>query len=577
LRTENPVRARALAILSTFVLAVCVLLTHPVLEMGLNDDFAYIRTTLDFVRTGHIIFNGWEAAMLGWQILWGALFIKLFGFSFTVVRFSVFLLSIFSTYLLHRTMTRFGINAWNATMGTLIVVLSPLFLPLAFSFMSDIPGLFTLLLCLYACVRAVQSTSHRAALYWLCFAGISNLIGGTVRQIAWLGVLVMVPSTAWLLRRRRGALLMGAILWSMSMVAIFLSMHWFKRQPYTIPTQLVGAAVDRQALHLFENAFLRSFLSILLFCLPVLVAFLPRVFALPRRFQIFFWGSIAANAGLLLAGQRKHRLNEWLLPWLGNTISTRGLVEFGEVLGLRPVVLHGPMRLLLTMLVAAAALACMACILARPRVRIVAADQAFQLSWREIALLLGPFTLAYVVLLAPSAAFYVIFDRYLLPLVPILLIVLLRYYQEYVPYRLPAISVVLMVIFAGFGVAGTHDLFAMDQARLAAADELRSTGVPRTAIQAGFEYDGWTQLDAWGYLNDPRIERPAGAYHPMEQQTPLDGCQYGFERLTPAVDAEYVLAYDGTSCFQPSPFPPVAYRTWLPPYSQRIHVLQVHK
>ena len=39
-----------------------------------------------------------------------------------------------------------------------------------------------------------------ASLLWLCIAVLVNVAGGTVRQIAWLGALVMVPSTAWLLR-----------------------------------------------------------------------------------------------------------------------------------------------------------------------------------------------------------------------------------------------------------------------------------------------------------------------------------------------------------------------------------------
>src|SRR5258707_10118365 len=71
------------------IVAACVLLTYPVAEMGFQDDWSYVRTALEFARTGHFVYNGWATAMLGWIIPWSALFIKVFGFSFTVVRLSM--------------------------------------------------------------------------------------------------------------------------------------------------------------------------------------------------------------------------------------------------------------------------------------------------------------------------------------------------------------------------------------------------------------------------------------------------------------------------------------------------------
>ena len=213
--TENDERSYSVrnGLLCAFAVAVCVLIANPAANMPYLDEFSYAKTALDFVRTGHIVYNGWATAMLGWQIPWGALFIKLFGFSFTVLRFSMLPIAMVTVYLFHLILRRFGINPGNAVLGALTLALSPLFLPMEASYMTDVPGLLVILVCIYMCQRAVAARSDRVAILWLCSAVLVNVAGGTVRQIAWLGALIMVPSTAWLLRERCGMKVAGVLLW----------------------------------------------------------------------------------------------------------------------------------------------------------------------------------------------------------------------------------------------------------------------------------------------------------------------------------------------------------------------------
>ena len=82
------------------VIAAAVLITNPVANMPFSDEFSYDKTALEFARTGHIIYNGWATAMLGWLIPWGALFIKRFGFSFNVMRFSMLPIAMATVYLI---------------------------------------------------------------------------------------------------------------------------------------------------------------------------------------------------------------------------------------------------------------------------------------------------------------------------------------------------------------------------------------------------------------------------------------------------------------------------------------------
>ena len=76
-------------------LAIClsavgaaILLSWPFADLSYADDFAYADIALKLTQTGHLIYNGWEFAMLIAHAWWGALFIHLFGFSFQCLRFS---------------------------------------------------------------------------------------------------------------------------------------------------------------------------------------------------------------------------------------------------------------------------------------------------------------------------------------------------------------------------------------------------------------------------------------------------------------------------------------------------------
>ena len=204
-------RYRLPAIVCALAVLVCELLARPYASMGVCDDGPYILMGRTLATTGRFAYNGWAAPMIGWQLYLGAAFIKLFGFSFTAVRFSTVLVAMVLAFLLQRTLVLAGITERNATLGTLAFVLSPLYLMLSVTFMTDIFGLFAIVICLYGCLHALQSPTQRSTILWLCFAVAANAVFGTARQIAWLGILILVPSTLWLLRAQRRVLLIGAI------------------------------------------------------------------------------------------------------------------------------------------------------------------------------------------------------------------------------------------------------------------------------------------------------------------------------------------------------------------------------
>ena len=571
------------ALLCALTVAACVLVTDPVADMPFSDAFSYDKTALDFVRTGHLIYNGWATAMLGWLIPWGALFIKLFGFSFTIMRLSMLPIDIATIYLFHQILRRFGINSQNAVFGTFALALSPVFMPSAASYMTDVPGLLVIFLCVYMCQRAIQAASDRAALGWLCCATIINVAGGTVRQIAWLGALVMVPSTTWLLRERRGIKTAGISLWVFSLAGVLAFLHWFNAQPYSVPEHIIWAPFTWMTLPHLAAQIAKTLACLALVIFPVSVAWLPTAGQLDRKARLRIASALGLLISLWLVAFAVGRIDTWLMPWL--------MFLLAEQSSLLPGMFGTPeamaiwIRLFISFVVIATALIMAEQLLRRRTDRPVNFGGKAG-SWRAAVWILVPFCFSYLILLAPRGAFDQIQDRYLIGVTPVIIVFLLRLYQERVRSKLPAISLIALAGFAAYSIAGTHDFFAESRAQVRELRMIERSGVARTSIQAGFPQDGWVQIQNGGHINEPRIQVPAGAYvrNPISSAFIPEKCLNGFTKFAPIITPRYYALFPWFKnppypapgwCFGPTSYPPVRYTTWLPPFHAKLYVEQL--
>ncbi|MGA2849113.1 MAG: hypothetical protein ABSE46_08960 [Terracidiphilus sp.] len=581
--------SRKPAYLCALVLLVCALATFPVAEIGMNDDWSYVQSARVLAQTGHIVYNGWATAMVGWQLYLGALFITLFGPSFTSIRASTLFVALMTAFLTQRTLVRAGVSSRNATIGTLALVLSPLFLPLAVSYMTDINGFFCILLCLYACLRALRSQSNRAVLAWLACAALSNAVGGTVRQIAWLGVLVMFPCAVWLLRRRPYVPLIGVLLYALSLVIVFGSLQWFNQQPYSVPEHLIEGKPGFGQLNHLAVQLLSFFLGVALFLLPILIAFVSSVSFRNRRTAavLVIGGLLCLAAPIPIFLYHPSTLNALLAPFNGNCVTPFGLERTTATKGYGPLVLALGSRFAITLVVLVAVVCFFAYLIAGNRTAAraqsnsslsppVARGVSQPIRWPVLIILLGPFVLAYLSLLIPRGLSASILDRYALPLLLIGSIVLLRLYQERVRPALPLASSALVLLFALYAVAGTHDVFGMYRARLDAINELRAAGIADTSIDAGLEYNGMTQIERQGHIPLPDIRIPASAYL-SQASIPRDDCQPQWAALIPAVVPVYALSYDPRACGGLASFPAVSYHEWLVARTVPIYIVNAVK
>ena len=535
---------------------VCELISRPYVEMGIADDRSFLRTAQQLATTGHLLYNGWATPILGWQVYLGAAFIRLFGDSLTAARMSTLLVAMALAFVLQRTTVRIGITERNATIGTLALVLSPLYLILSVTFMTDICGLFAIVVCLYSCLRALQASTSRATIAWLCFAVASNAIFGTARQIAWLGILVIVPSALWLLRAQRRVLIAGVAVTLAGAIFILACVHWFKQQPYSIPEHLLVS--DFSVAHMLGQLF-HTLLDIPFLLLPIIALFLPEIRNSTRGYLILLatifvcYVLLAVHEGRLLflepGGQDHFGVN------------VHGMLDYTWLKGQQPVLLHSWVQILLT-IVSFGGLAGLIASFLRSRPAPPKAAALNGVTWSQFSTLLGPFTLVYLLLLLPRAGTLEIYERYTLALLVVTLLCLLRYYQERFHPEIPLASLLVIAVMATLGIAVTHNTFAFYRARVALADELRADGITDTSVDNGWEYNFGVELEHAGFINDSRIIIPAHAYVPAAP-FPSDTCSMFFYDETPLIHPLYGVSFDPNACYGPAPFAPVTYSRWL--------------
>jgi len=535
---------------------VCELLSRPYASMGVCDDWPYILMAQKLAATGQFAYNGWAAPMIGWQLYLGAAFVKMFGISPTAVRMSTLMVAMVLAILLQRTLVRASVSERNSTIATLAFVLSPLYLILSVTFMTDIQGLFALVICLYGCLRALQARTSSAAIGWLLFAVVTNAVFGTARQIAWLGILVMVPCTLWLLRTQRRVVIAGAAATAAGAVFIFICLQWLKHQPYNVPEHVLVGAFPIG--HMMVEM-VRTFLDAPFLLLPIVALFLPQVRR--SRPRVLAVCSLVFLGYLFLATYPSHlRGNFPLEPTGGDWIGIHGTYEFIILKGNAPRLLSRGMQVLLTIVSFGGVYGLIS--LLNSRDTRPARESAKGLSWNQLGVVLVPFSVVYAMLLVPRAGAYHLTERYLLALLVVALLYMVLVYQERVREELPAACGVLVGIMAVYGIVNTHNTFSIDRARVQLANELTAAGVPDTAVDNGWEYNLGVELRHSAYINTDRIAVPAHAYQPAPP-LPEGTCEVNAYDFTPHIQPLYGISFDPNACYGRAPFAPVQYSRWL--------------
>jgi hypothetical protein len=513
-----------------------MLVAWPFAEGGYIDDFAFIHMAKTLAETGRFAYNGWPTTMLGIQVWWGAAWVWLFGFSFAIVRLSVWPLALGAVAMVYLLARRARLTPTDSLFAALLTGMSPHFVLNAPSFMTDAPALFFLFACLYAFARAVEDAEQGLAhssrgLAWLVVGMLCGVLGGTIRQTVWFAPLA-------------GA----AVLFLWPGVSKRMRLAALSVEPWDWPASWsvsAGSIVNR----------MRSPLV----CRPGTALGIADLVSVTRTMAVGVLSAMVPMFFYRLAALRRWRREQ--LPWLGNSAAVDLIVLLAVAWVLFPAtvvgwfavvsqaipgvergawLLQGLRKFLMLLL----ALLLMATLL-RQRGVILSAVRRVPPAIVIPLVYLLPYSAAVMQASRITGGLY---PRYYLPYVPLLACAVLwgvrATFTTAVDRRIAIVGWVWLAVVALPEVRNLHHMFADCRARLAAISYLESNGVARDRIMAGWQIDGWEQIERAGYLNDYRIRVPRGAFKPLKP----DGYpkQLMLRDRMSALTPEYIVTDDPT-------------------------------
>jgi 4-amino-4-deoxy-L-arabinose transferase-like glycosyltransferase len=204
-------------------------------DFPLNDDWAYAATARNLLYTGHFRVVEWAAPSLLTHALWGAAALRVMGDTYVALRCGTLLWALAALLSLYG-LARVAFEPKTAVLAALALGLSPWFVSLSFTYMTDVPWLAMMLASLLAFIHALRPGSSgppRRPLLLLSGA----LVGAAAltRQFA----VVMAPAFVLVLaldaRRRHGARWMrpaakDAFVWCAPVLAFFVPFQlWYVR------------------------------------------------------------------------------------------------------------------------------------------------------------------------------------------------------------------------------------------------------------------------------------------------------------------------------------------------------------
>jgi hypothetical protein len=559
-------RDAANAILCAVAFVVVFVLLSPWVNTPFDDDFSYAFTVKKFIETGHVIYNGWSAPLLITQVYWGAVWVKLFGFSFNILRLSTLPFAAGSLSLCYLLGRRIGLEVWEALFATALLGLSPLYLPLAMSFMTDVPALFFILASLNA---FAQVDLRSPGVGWLIAGTIIAIVGGMDRQTVWIVPLAALPYLAYLGRGNRIFLIAATLGWMAILGTALATLKWFGAQGDVIVDESIPRAlisVLGSPLTSFIPWTLEALFTMTLLALPALVPFVIEQIDQLRQRRRGIAVAVVVLATPVLLFLFKSSL--FPFPWLENIVSPDGPAGRVELSGPNSQMLPASVSFVISAVSIAVTILALAAAVERVgklSTFFASARRFFLPTDRQIVRpMLVLFAIAYCILLITRMDGTLLFDRYLLPLLPIVAILAMlqvrRLPRNSVRGRVAiAISAVLLVTFSGYGLATMQSLIALQCARMQAVRMLLDKRVEPTEIAAGFEYDSWTQLNSGGWLNRYSITNRTHRYK----------WRLGMDFL---LHPRFRVEHDVTARTIHSDFPPVHYIAWLPPLQRTIYI-----
>ena len=505
-----------------FALFVATMLVVPLLApVPVSDDWIWTRSVEALVRDGVLRVDDIAAPTLVFQVLWGAGFVSVLGPTFGVLRLSTVVIVLLSGLALHGLCRELDISAGRSALVLAVYLFNPLAYGLTFTFMTDPHFVALLVISVYLYVRGLRPKEPSLP---LVLAG--SAVAGMAFLVRQQGALIPVAVVTYLLLSRRlrfdgrSARLVAAAV-GVPLVAFVGYQLWLTSVNGVPRGQSLGhikqAGLSGTA-RMWAKATFVAAMYVGFFVLPLALALVARLPALvrpiPGRRLLVASGWVV----LVAVGAVGFAVRDRLMPYVALFLDPAGIGPKDLVGGRQALVGSGALAFLTVLTAVATAVFGLA--LSRPA----------GAAWR------GPAGLVLFVMLwqllgtlPPSGAKeiggdpIITFDRYLLPLLPLALCVLVwalrgaRFGE--------AGAWVITGALALFSVLGTRDLLVWQTSTWDLARELNCMGIPNHRLDAGHAWSGYHMSDgSFSPKEVPRTPRPRPYW--MEQLAPLSDSGY---------------------------------------------------
>lgn len=540
------------AVLGLFAAAACVVPTFA--PIATTDDWAYTRSVQILVDEGELRIFPVVAATAVAQVLWAAPFYAVFdhGFGINVfgaVRLSTVVATALGGWGVYGLCRALGVGRGGSALGAAAYVFNPLTFALSFSFMTDAHFAAMLIGSALGYAKGLTADPTATGARWTLFGSALAAAAFLARQ---QGALIPLAVAGYLVLSGRArpnrtgvvALVQVAAIPAAVTVGYYLWLRYGNDVP-AVQEEFFNEA--RAAGWSGTWALVRriGFVAVVYagaFALPIAATALPRVWRLARGTPHLGWVLFCVLEAVLLVGLTVEIVADRWMPYVGQFVG-RGGIGPPDVLGSRPILLGTGVRQAITWacVTGAVVLGLALCRRVRPdavRGSVGGADLA-----RSRAVLLGAVAVWQLIGVLPPSFHYQdrggSLDRYLLPLAPFCVCLLLWALRDAKPVR--PLGWLVIAGFAAFSIAGTRDYLVYMRSVWSIAREANALGVPNERLDAGSGWDGY-------HLYELGMERGLGrartAYGPwwvyfyakatdsayVVSATPRDGYVFVFER-----------------------------------------------
>jgi len=534
----------------SFVWWFMVFLVNPVGNFPLNDDWAYGRLVKILLEEGKWRMEGPLNVPFIAQGLWGALFSVPFGFSFTALRFSTLLLGWMGVLAAYGFLREIGAGRRVASVGALAIAVNPIYFSLSHTFMTDVPFFAFAILSFFFLVRGM----NRNQFSLICAGSFLGAVATLIRQMGLvipfsfgLGVLVKKDfrfKEAWKI----------AVPFLLMLGPFFLYGLWLSVTQGGYPLSYYDRIHDWFFIlfqNLFDHVFFQEFFENLwiatvylgLFLIPFLV--LKGIDSVRSRHQSLS----TLLTGILFAGMAAVTVvgKKWM-PLSNNILFEGGIgpvtVKDVYVMGLEHVPTFPKVFWTIVTLLGLLGGALLVFLMVlRTCALWFGKEKRDSERWKGILC----WSASFLCLLPYLPTWF--HDRYLLFPLPLLMgaVVSGKVKTPPRPGRSALLgAIILLVLWAAFSVATTHDYLSWNRARWEALQYLtEEMKINPKEIDGGYEFNGWFGYQyryqpqkgkSWWWIEDDRYVISLG---PLPGYEEIGG--YPYARWFPFAGEGHVL------------------------------------